>query len=215
MDDKRECAACGHAIDAAARVCPYCGADPASGEKNADTQALLQEVFHPRPQLTASESVLEYARHRQGIVVLITLVVAFLILAGLHQFVTARNSRDVSNNPAVPLTEITDLSAQQDEAKQLPLPPMDYQHDGRPQAMRTFILEPGAVTPPEVVAAQQAQAAAQQQAAAQKAGAHPPAVAPGVTAPGAVGPQAASPAAVRPQAAPPAQPQRATAAPHP
>jgi hypothetical protein len=205
MDDKRECAACGHAIDAAARICPYCGADPASGEKGTDTQALLQEVFHPRPQLTASESVLEYARHRQGIVVVIALIVAFLILAGLHQFVTARNSRDVSNNPAVPLTEITDLSAQQDEAKQLPLPPMEYQHDGRPQAMRTFILEPGAVTPPEVTAAQQAQALAEQQAAAQKAGAHPPGVAPGVT----------PPPAVRPQIAPPAQPQRATAAPHP
>jgi hypothetical protein len=205
MDGKRECAACGHAIDAAARMCPYCGADPASGEKSIDTQQLLQEVFHPRPQLSTSESVLEYARHRQGIVILITLVVAFLILAGLHQFVTARNDRDVSNDPAVPLTEITDLSNQHDEAKQLPLPAMDYQHDGRAQTMRTYIIEPGAVTPPEVVAAQQAQAAAQQQAAAQKAAAQPQPARPGI----------APPAAARPQVAQPAPQQRAVAAPHP
>lgn len=160
MDAKRECAACRHAIDAAARLCPYCGADPESGEKPVDTQALLNEVFHSRPQLSTTDSVMEFARHRQGIVIAITLAVAFLILGVLHQFVTARNNSDVSNNPAVPLTEITDLSDRGDENKPIPLPALDYQHDGRAQTMRTYIVEPGAVVPPEVVAAQQAQAAA-------------------------------------------------------
>ena len=35
---------------------------------------------------------------------------------------------------------------------------LEFQFDGHPQTMRTFVVEPGAVTPPEVVAAQQAAA---------------------------------------------------------
>ena len=208
MDDKRECRACGHAIDAAAKVCPYCGADPETGEKSVDTEAMLQEAFHTKPRLSTSESVLEYARQRQGIVLAITAAVAFLIFAVLHSFATSRNNSDVSNNPAVPLSEITDLNNQQDEAKQLPLPPLDYQHDGRGATMRTYIMEPGAVTPPEVIAAQQAQAAAQQQAAAQKAAAQQPpqpGVRPGTppqqpagAAPRPAVPQPQAPAAARP-----------------
>jgi hypothetical protein len=152
---KAVCVACQHAIDASARVCPYCGADPTSGQKPVDTQAILQEVFRPRT-ITTSESVLEYARQRQGIVIAVAIAVVFLILTGLHQFVTARNESSVSGAPAVPLTEITDLSNQPDETKPVPMPDLDFQYDGKPQVMRTFIVEPGAVTPPEVVAAQQA-----------------------------------------------------------
>ncbi len=58
------CAACKHPIDAAAKVCPYCGANPTTGEKAVDTQAVLQEIFKPR-EVTTGESVLEYARQRQ------------------------------------------------------------------------------------------------------------------------------------------------------
>ena len=59
------CAACNRAIDASAKLCPYCGANPATGER-LDTQALLQEVFRPR-EMSTSDSVIEYARQRQGI----------------------------------------------------------------------------------------------------------------------------------------------------
>ena len=31
------CTACGHHIDPSARLCPYCGADPRTGEKVIDT----------------------------------------------------------------------------------------------------------------------------------------------------------------------------------
>ena len=86
------------------------------------------------------------------------MLVAILILAGLHEYVTRRNARDVSAAAAIPLTEVTDLSNQSDENKPLPLPNLDFQFDGHPQTMRTFVVEPGAVTPPEVVAAQQAAA---------------------------------------------------------
>ena len=64
------CALCHHNIDAAAKLCPYCGADPGTGRKF-DTQAALEEIFRSR-QLTTSESVLEYARQRQGVVIAVT-----------------------------------------------------------------------------------------------------------------------------------------------
>jgi hypothetical protein len=152
------CAGCRHPIDAAAKICPYCGANPATGEKVVDKQAMMHEVFKPR-EVSTSENVLEYARQRQGLVVALTAIVAFLILAGLHQLVTSRNAR-VSGAPAVALTEVADLSNQPEETKPLPMPDLEFQTDGRPQAMQ-FIVEQGAVTPPEVIAAQQAAAQAQ------------------------------------------------------
>jgi hypothetical protein len=151
------CVACSHKIDAAARVCPYCGANPQTGEK-IDTEALLRETFQPRAEQSRAEGVLEFARQRQGIVVLVGVVVAFLILAALHQFVTARNANAVASGPAVPLTDITDLSNQAVQVQPQPMPKLDFQYDGNSKTMRTFIVESGAVAPPEVIAAQQAAA---------------------------------------------------------
>jgi|SRR5215212_6934332 len=144
------CAACRRSIDAAAKICPYCGADPQTGER-IDTQAILQEIFRPKA-VTRSESVIEYARQRQGVVIGISVAVVFLLLALLHQFVTVRNDSAVSEAPAVPLTEIADIANQASESAQAPLPPLDFQYEGRPQTMRTFIAEPGA-TPPQAPAA--------------------------------------------------------------
>lgn len=139
------CAACRRSIDAAAKLCPYCGANPATGERF-DTQAILQEVFQGK-SLTRTENVLEYARQRQGVVIGISVAVVFVLLALLHQFVTARNDRSVSDAPPVPLTEIADIANQTVGSTPDPLPPLDFQYDGRPEAMRTLIVEPGAVAP--------------------------------------------------------------------
>jgi hypothetical protein len=155
--DRIACASCRHDIDAAAKLCPYCGADPRTGQKPVDTHALLNEMFHPR-ETSATETVFEFARQRQGVVVALAVLVAILILASLHEFVTRRNARDVSAAAAIPLTEVTDLNNQSEDNKPLPLPNLQFQFDGHPQTMRTFVVEPGAVTPPEVVAAQQAAA---------------------------------------------------------
>ena len=152
--DRIACASCHHDIDAAARLCPYCGADPRTGAKPVDTQAMLNQVFHPR-ETTASESVVEFARRRQGIVIALGILLGFLLLAGLHEYVTRRNARLVSAAAAIPLTEVADLSDQPDENRPVPLPHLEFQFDGHPQMMRTFVVEPGAVTPPDVVAAQQ------------------------------------------------------------
>jgi hypothetical protein len=159
--DRIACAACQREIDAVARLCPYCGADPRTGAKPVDTQAMLNKVFQSR-KTTTSENVVEFARHRQGVVVGLGVGLVILILAGLHEYVTRRNARDVSAAAAIPLTEVTDLTNQQDENRPLPMPALKYGFDGNPQTMRTFVTEPGAVTPPEVLAAQQA--AAQQTA---------------------------------------------------
>ena len=142
---KRVCAACNRNIDAAAKLCPYCGANPESGEK-LDTQAIVQEVFRPRT-VTTSESVLEYARQRQGIVIAVSVFAAFLILAALHQFASMRNTTAVSDAPAVPLSEVTDLTAKADETTPRAMPKIEFQYDGRPDAMRTYIVEPGAAPP--------------------------------------------------------------------
>ena len=139
------CAACRRSIDAAARLCPYCGANPATGER-IDTQAILQEIFRPK-SLTTSESVIEYARQRQGVVITVSVVVAFLVLAAIHQFATMRNANAVTDAPAVPLTEIADAPDQADGARPVPIPDLDFQYDGKPQTMRTYIMEKGAVAP--------------------------------------------------------------------
>lgn len=144
--DKAVCAACRHDIDAAARVCPYCGADPHTGQKIVDTQAILEEEFHPR-KVSMTEGVLEYARQRQGIVIAVGIVVLLLILAGAHAFIAQRNVADVSSAPAVPLTDIADLNSQSQESQAQPMPALNFQYDGNPQRMRTLLVEPGAVAP--------------------------------------------------------------------
>ena len=148
------CAACRRSIDAAAKLCPYCGANPTTGER-IDTQAILQEVFSPR-ELSTSESVLEYARQRQGIVITVSVIVAFLVLAGIHQFATMRNAKAVTDAPAVPLTEIAD-SPDRLISRPVPIPDLDFQYDGRPEAMRTYIVEKGAVAPAPAMPQQPAQ----------------------------------------------------------
>ena len=115
----KSCVACKHSIDDQARLCPYCGADPVTGEK-VDTQAVIEQVFHTK-KLSAADTVLDYARRRQGIVVALVAIVVFLGLAMLHQFVTARNST-VSSGPAISLSEIADVANEKDDTRPAPMP---------------------------------------------------------------------------------------------
>jgi hypothetical protein len=184
---KVQCVNCRHEIDASARLCPYCDADPKTGAR-VDTGTLMNEVFTRKQDLAVHESALEFFRARQGIVVATVIALALLALYGAHQFVTERNRTAVSNAAAVPLTEVADLSNQSDQAKELPLPEMQFQYEGHPQTMRTFVTEPGAVAP-----------------------APPPAppgtsTAPPAAAPGAQRPAAGVPVAPHPAAAPTRQP---------
>ena len=45
--------------------------------------------------------------------------------------------------------DVTDLNNQTDETKPQPMPDLKFQYDGHPQTMRTLIVEPGAVAPPQ------------------------------------------------------------------
>jgi hypothetical protein len=166
------CVACHHAIDDAARLCPYCGADPRTGQK-VDTQAMLQEAFHPR-EMSTTEGVLQFARQRQGAVITLAVILALVALSAFHQFVLRRNLTAVSDSAAVPLTDVADLSNQNEETRALPMPELQFQYDGHPQTMRTFIVEQGAVPPPDVVAAQQSGAPATSPANAAGVGGLPP-----------------------------------------
>jgi hypothetical protein len=150
---KAVCVACRHGIDDAARVCPYCGSDPRSGEKIIDAQAMLNQVFHPAKRVSTTEGVLQFARQRQGVVIALGIVVLVLALAGFHQFVMSRNATAVSGAPAVPLTDIADLSGQSQETQTLPMPELQFQYDGDPKTMRAYVVEPGAVPPPQPQAA--------------------------------------------------------------
>ena len=141
------CVTCHHDIDDAAKVCAYCGSDPRTGEKIIDAQAMLSEVFKPK-RTTRAGSLLELARHRQGLVVAGAVVVGFLLLTGLYQFAVRRNDSGIVNGSGVPMTEVTDVSDQGDENKPMPMPEMQFQYDGHPQAMRTYIVEPGAAPAP-------------------------------------------------------------------
>jgi hypothetical protein len=158
---KAVCAACRHAIDDSARVCPYCGSDPHSGEKIIDAQAMLHEMFQPRQQ-SATEGLLQFARQRQGVVIAVAVGVLVILLAAFHQFIMQRNATAVSNAAAVPLTDVADLGNQASETQPQPMPDLKYQIDGNSRTMRSYIVEPGAVTPPEVIAQQQQQQAPQQ-----------------------------------------------------
>jgi RNA polymerase subunit RPABC4/transcription elongation factor Spt4 len=144
---KLDCANCKRRIDATARLCPFCDADPRTGER-IDTTTLLQKEFAGRPDLTAQENVLEFMRARQGVAITFGVMAAIALLWGLHAFISVRNRHAVSSAPSVPLTEVTDVSDPGTAARETPLPKMDFQYDGQPQTMRTFIVEPGAVAPP-------------------------------------------------------------------
>ncbi|HJT18144.1 MAG TPA: hypothetical protein VJ853_12180 [Thermoanaerobaculia bacterium] len=164
---KAVCVACRHAIDEAARVCPYCGSDPRSGEKIIDAQAMLHEMFQPR-RARMGEGILAFARQRQGIVIAIGVAVLVVLLAAFHQFVMARNATAVSDAAAVPLTDVADLSNQTADNQPQPMPDLKFQIDGNPKTMRSYIVEPGAVTPPDVLAQQQQQQQPQQAAQPQQ-----------------------------------------------
>jgi hypothetical protein len=140
------CVSCHHDIDDAAKVCPYCGSEPRTGEKVIDAEAMLHRMFKPREGRRGN--LLELARQRQGAVVAGAVFIGLLILAGVYQFAVHRNITAAAGD-AVPMTEVTDVVDQSDETKTLRMPELDFQYDGNPRAMRTYVVEPGAVAPPQ------------------------------------------------------------------
>lgn len=161
MEEMKNCVSCSHQIDASARLCPYCGANPDTGEK-IDPTPIVEEHFPKRPPLSAFERFMLYLRQRQGIGVALLAAVAFLALWGLHQFASSRNEAAADDVPTVALTDIADLANQQNEPD-APIPDIQFSYDGNPRTMQTFLVEPGAVAPvapPSLVARPQTPGAA-------------------------------------------------------
>jgi hypothetical protein len=141
-----ECASCHHQIDAEARLCPYCGADPRTGERF-DPKPLLEKHFPRREEMSRGESMLEFFRERQSMVVTVFVALLFLGVVTLHRFITNRNAAAVSDVPAIPLTEVADLSNRTSETEPARIPTIEFQSSGSADAFKTLHVEPGAVTP--------------------------------------------------------------------
>ncbi|HUO84705.1 MAG TPA: hypothetical protein VM534_06275 [Thermoanaerobaculia bacterium] len=140
-----ECPVCRRAIDEAARLCPYCSADIRTGQRP-ETRQILAEHFPPtRPE----RSRLDVLRHRQGLILAAAAAVVLLMMFGIHQMITKRNREaGVAHVPAIPLTEVADLANQEEEREEIPMPDLEFQHLGNARAAETFLVEPGAASPP-------------------------------------------------------------------
>lgn len=142
-----ECRSCHHQIDELAKLCPYCGADPVTGERF-DPAPLLEKHFPKKPELPARESILEYVRERQTIVVAVVVGCVFLLAVGLHQMIIRRNANTASDVPAIPLTEVADLSNAGAQNQQVEIPALNFDYEGDAKTLRTLLMEPGAIAPP-------------------------------------------------------------------
>jgi hypothetical protein len=180
MTETKECAACGHEIDAAARICPYCAGDPETGRR-VDPAPILQSHF-PMKDTAPKARVVEFLRERQGLVVAAVIIGVFLLVGAAHQMVTRRNLALESSAPAVPLTDLADLN-QPPEEKQLPIPDLEFRWTGRAETMDVLLVEPGAVAPPAPAPAAGPPGAMVQPGSAAQPGANPAAPASGVRPP--------------------------------
>lgn len=147
MTDRIVCASCSRQIDAMSKLCPYCGADPVTAEKF-DTTPLLESHFPRKQDLPAHESLLEFFRHRQWLVVSGVVALLFTVAFFAHQIIRDRNDATATEVPAVPLTDVADLSGRDANGEREPIPNLEFQMEGNAQSARVLLVEPGAVAPP-------------------------------------------------------------------
>jgi RNA polymerase subunit RPABC4/transcription elongation factor Spt4 len=145
MTSKVDCASCGHAIDASAKLCPYCGADPQTGRKF-DTTPIIQSHFPPKVEVPKRAQFLEFVKLRQSLVLTALVLVVALMAMVLHQVISRRDAAE-ADAPAMPLTELADLSNRSEGSAVLPLPEMEFETEGDVRTVRTLLMEPGAVAP--------------------------------------------------------------------
>lgn len=141
------CVSCSRAIDSTSRLCPYCGANPVSGAK-IDTTPLVESHFPRKQDMSAPESALEFFRHRQWMVITAVVAILFSIAFFGHRMIREKNEATATEVPAVPLTEVADLSGQSPGADRAPIPELPFQLEGNAKNARMLLVEPGAVAPP-------------------------------------------------------------------
>lgn len=146
--EKIACSACGRLVDPHARVCPYCAADPHSGQR-VSSRPEIEELIPRRPVESTTEKVLTTIRSRSGVVLTISITLGVVLLLIASNWVDQRQRTTAANVPSIPLTEITDLSATTEDERELELPDLEFGFYGNPSTMETFVLEQGAEQPAE------------------------------------------------------------------
>ena len=144
---ERTCVACRRGIDASARICPFCGADPETGTRM-DVRPIIESHFPPPPEISPLERVANFFRTRQMMSLAFLVLVGVGLLFAAHQWIQRRNRVAVAPTPGVTLTEVADLSRQLEERTEAPVPELEFPWEGDAKRMQTFVLEPGAIAPP-------------------------------------------------------------------
>lgn len=147
------CARCGRAIDEASKICPFCGSNPATGEKAIDLTPIVESQFPRKAGRSAGESILEFVRRRQWILITLLGFALLAVVLFTHRMIRERNVAAAAEIPAVPLTEVADLSGQSTAVEREPIPNLEFQYEGNPKSARMLLMEPGAVAPPPPPAA--------------------------------------------------------------
>ncbi|MDX1584323.1 MAG: zinc ribbon domain-containing protein [Thermoanaerobaculia bacterium] len=154
--EKITCNACGHQVDENARTCPYCGADPRSGER--EPKPPIDEILPGRQRPSFREKVTTFVRSRTGVVLAISIGIGVALLIAVSSWLDERHDRAATNARPIPLTEVTDLAADAAEQEPAPeMPDLDFEYGGDPDAMESFIIEEGAI-PPEDAGENEAEA---------------------------------------------------------
>ena len=138
MDDKKKCVRCDRAIDAYARICPYCNWDQAETPPPVTEQAAAPPAYVPPPEKTWRSYI------KQGIGAVVLLIAAFVIGFFVHGNeppedapapITTQTDAPVRTGPRadVTLVPVNDTSSIEAPFTSAPLPnpaqgvPTEYQ----------------------------------------------------------------------------------------
>jgi cytoskeletal protein RodZ len=143
-EEKIRCEACAHMVDPNARACPYCGADPRTGEKLRPAVP-VDDLLSRKKEESALRRAMHAFRSNENLLLPLSVGVGVLLLIALSTWVTRQQSA-ATDVPSIPLSEITSVQRTDQEAP-TELPEIPFQFDGNPSSMESLLLEEGAISP--------------------------------------------------------------------
>jgi glutaredoxin len=143
-EQKISCMACSHMVDPQARACPYCSADPRTGEKHRPAIP-VDDIFSRKKEESSLRRAMHAIRSNENLLLPLSVGVGVLLLIALSTWVTGRQSA-ATDVPSIPLSEITSVQRTDQEAP-MELPEIQFQFDGNPSSMESLLLEEGAISP--------------------------------------------------------------------
>jgi hypothetical protein len=142
-DQKIRCAACDRLVDPQARACPYCSADPRTGEKLLPAVP-VEDLLSRKKEESALRRALNAIRSSESLLLPLSVGLGVLLLIALSTWVTRQSA--ATDVPAIPLSEVTSVQQTEQEAP-MDLPDLQFQFDGNPSSMESLLLEEGAISP--------------------------------------------------------------------